>query len=34
MPDILIVIIILAVMFDIANGWHDCANAIATVVST
>jgi len=34
MPDILILIIILAVMFDIANGWHDCANAIATVVST
>ena len=34
MPKILIVIIILAVLFDIANGWHDCANAIATVVST
>jgi PiT family inorganic phosphate transporter len=29
-----VVIIILAVLFDIANGWHDCANAIATVVST
>lgn len=34
MPEILILIIILAVAFDIANGWHDCANAIATVVST
>ena len=34
MLDILVVIIILAVLFDIANGWHDCANAIATVVST
>jgi PiT family inorganic phosphate transporter len=34
MHDILILIIILAVFFDIANGWHDCANAIATVVST
>jgi PiT family inorganic phosphate transporter len=34
MLDILIVIIVLAVFFDIANGWHDCANAIATVVST
>jgi len=34
MPKILILIIILAVLFDIANGWHDCANAIATVVST
>jgi PiT family inorganic phosphate transporter len=34
MPDILVIIICLAVLFDIANGWHDCANAIATVVST
>jgi PiT family inorganic phosphate transporter len=34
MLDILVLIIILAVLFDIANGWHDCANAIATVVST
>src|SRR5512137_1115200 len=34
MPEILIVIIVLAVLFDVANGWHDCANAIATVVST
>jgi len=34
MHEILILIIILAVVFDIANGWHDCANAIATVVST
>jgi PiT family inorganic phosphate transporter len=34
MPEILILIIVLAVLFDIANGWHDCANAIATVVST
>jgi len=34
MPDILVIIIVLAVLFDIANGWHDCANAIATVVST
>jgi PiT family inorganic phosphate transporter len=34
MPDILVLIIVLAVLFDIANGWHDCANAIATVVST
>jgi len=34
MPEILVLIIILAVLFDIANGWHDCANAIATVVST
>ncbi|HWR73301.1 MAG TPA: inorganic phosphate transporter, partial [Nitrospirota bacterium] len=32
--NLLFVIIILAVLFDIANGWHDCANAIATVVST
>ncbi|HTP04580.1 MAG TPA: inorganic phosphate transporter [Nitrospirota bacterium] len=34
MHEILILIIILAVFFDVANGWHDCANAIATVVST
>lgn len=34
MLDVLIIIIVLAVLFDIANGWHDCANAIATVVST
>jgi len=34
MPELLILIIVLAVLFDIANGWHDCANAIATVVST
>ena len=34
MHEILVLIIILAVIFDIANGWHDCANAIATVVST
>ncbi len=34
MHELLILIIILAVLFDVANGWHDCANAIATVVST
>jgi PiT family inorganic phosphate transporter len=34
MLDILLVIIILAVLFDISNGWNDSANAIATVVST
>ncbi len=34
MHEILILIIVLAVFFDIANGWHDAANAIATVVST
>lgn len=34
MHEILILIIILAVFFDVANGWHDAANAIATVVST
>lgn len=34
MPDILILIIVLAVFFDISNGWNDSANAIATVVST
>src|SRR5512135_1600860 len=34
MHEVLILIIVLAVFFDIANGWHDSANAIATVVST
>lgn len=34
MPEIIIVIIILALLFDISNGWNDSANAIATVVST
>ena len=34
-PVILIVItVIVALLFDFANGWNDSANAIATVVST
>jgi len=31
---ILIIIIILAIIFDLINGFHDAANSIATVVST
>jgi len=31
---LLIVVVILALAFDFSNGWHDSANAIATVVST
>lgn len=31
---ILIIIIILAVIFDLINGFHDAANSIATIVST
>ncbi len=34
MLDLLLVIILLAIVFDISNGWNDSANAIATVVST
>ncbi|MER3423743.1 MAG: anion permease, partial [Nitrospiraceae bacterium] len=37
MPDLsgmLILVIVLALLFDFSNGWHDSANAIATVVST
>jgi PiT family inorganic phosphate transporter len=34
MPDIIFVIIALAILFDISNGYNDAANAIATVVST
>src|SRR5688572_5735816 len=31
---ILIIIIALAIIFDLINGFHDAANSIATVVST
>ena len=31
---VLIVVVVLALAFDFSNGWHDAANAIATVVST
>ncbi|MES2592497.1 MAG: inorganic phosphate transporter [Bacteroidota bacterium] len=31
---ILIIIIILAIIFDLINGFHDAANSIATIVST
>ena len=34
MPTFLIVIIVLALIFDFINGFHDAANSIATVVST
>ena len=33
-PLLLVVIILVALVFDFTNGAHDCANAIATVVST
>lgn len=31
---LLILVVALALLFDFSNGWHDAANAIATVVST
>ena len=31
---ILVLVVIFALLFDFSNGWHDSANAIATVVST
>jgi PiT family inorganic phosphate transporter len=34
MTDILIIVIVLALIFDFINGFHDAANSIATVVST
>lgn len=37
MPELtflVIVVVILALVFDFTNGWHDTANAIATVVGT
>jgi len=33
-PVLLVIIVIVALIFDFTNGAHDCANAIATVVST
>jgi PiT family inorganic phosphate transporter len=30
----LLLTVVLALLFDFSNGWHDCANAVATVVST
>ena len=32
--ELLIVVIILALLFDLINGFHDAANSIATIVST
>ncbi|MDH4027987.1 MAG: inorganic phosphate transporter, partial [Nitrospirota bacterium] len=35
MPEtIIIAVILIALLFEISNGWNDSANAIATVVST
>jgi inorganic phosphate transporter, PiT family len=37
MPDLtgmLLLVVVLALLFDFSNGWHDSANSIATVVST
>jgi len=34
MPSFLVIIIILALVFDYINGFHDAANSIATIVST
>jgi PiT family inorganic phosphate transporter len=35
MPDLIIILVIaLALLFELSNGWNDSANAIATVVST
>jgi PiT family inorganic phosphate transporter len=34
MPDLILLVVVLAVLFEISNGWNDSANAIATVVST
>jgi inorganic phosphate transporter, PiT family len=33
-PLMLVIVVLLALAFDFSNGWHDSANAIATVVST
>ena len=31
---LLIAVVAIALIFEFINGFHDCANAIATVVST
>ena len=33
-PVLLVLIVVVALIFDFTIGAHDCANAIATVVST
>ena len=33
-PLLLVCIVILALVFDFTNGAHDCANAVASVIST
>jgi len=34
MHEIILIIVALAIIFEISNGWNDSANAIATVIST
>jgi PiT family inorganic phosphate transporter len=34
MPELIIPVVLLALLFEISNGWNDSANSIATVVST
>lgn len=34
MLEAILIIVLLAILFDVSNGWNDSANAIATVVST
>ena len=34
LPILLVIIIVLALIFDYINGFHDAANSIATIVST
>jgi PiT family inorganic phosphate transporter len=34
MHETILIIVVLAIFFDVSNGWNDSANAIATVVST
>ncbi|MBI5837573.1 MAG: inorganic phosphate transporter [Candidatus Eisenbacteria bacterium] len=31
---LVVLVVIAALAFDFSNGWHDCANAVATVIST
>src|SRR5438105_2190465 len=31
---LVILVVVFALLFDFSNGWHDCANAVATIIST
>ncbi|HET7453649.1 MAG TPA: inorganic phosphate transporter, partial [Thermoanaerobaculia bacterium] len=34
LPPLVFLVVAFALLFDFTNGWHDSANAVATVIST